>query len=68
MFARFDEIPSLPVQNIKEKPKRHGWTDRQVVKTVYPCKHSLRGRYNHWTAKYRSLTYIYFMRSIFVSH
>ena len=23
---------------------------------------------NHWTMKYRSLTYIYFMRSIFVSH
>ena len=22
MFARFDEIPSLPVKNIKEKPKR----------------------------------------------
>ena len=21
MFAKFDEIPSLPVQNIKEKPK-----------------------------------------------
>ena len=23
---------------------------------------------NHWTAKYMSLTYIYFMRSIFVTH
>ena len=25
-------------------------------------------RQNHWTMKYRSLTYIYFMRSIFESH
>ena len=25
-------------------------------------------RQNHWTMKYRSLTYIYFMRSIFVPH
>ena len=24
MFAKFDEIPSLPVQDIKEKPKCHG--------------------------------------------
>ena len=32
MFARFDEIPSLPVENIKEKPKCRGWTDN--VKTV----------------------------------
>ena len=24
MFAKFYEIPSLPVQVIKEKPKRHG--------------------------------------------
>ena len=28
MFARLDEIPSLPVENIKEKPKRRGRTDR----------------------------------------
>ena len=28
VFARFYEIPSLPVENIKEKPKRHGWTER----------------------------------------
>ena len=27
MFARFDEIPSLHVENIKEKPKRRGRTD-----------------------------------------
>ena len=27
VFAKFDEIPSLPVQDIKEKPKRHGRTD-----------------------------------------
>ena len=33
MFARFDEIPSLPVENNKEKPKCHGWKDN--VETVY---------------------------------
>ena len=27
-------MPSLPVENFKEKPKRCGWTDN--VKTVYP--------------------------------
>ena len=27
MFGRFDEIPSLPVENIKEKPKHRGWMD-----------------------------------------
>ena len=25
VFAKFNEIPSMPVQDIKEKPKRHGW-------------------------------------------
>ena len=24
VFAKFDEIPSMPVQDIKEKPKCHG--------------------------------------------
>ena len=27
MFTRFDEIQSLPVENIKEKPKRCRWMD-----------------------------------------
>ena len=27
MFAKFDEIPSLLVQDIKEKPKCRGQTD-----------------------------------------
>ena len=30
MCVRFDEIPSLPVENIKEKPKRRGWTERRT--------------------------------------
>ena len=33
MFARFDEIQSLPFEDIKET-KHHGWADN--VKTVYP--------------------------------
>ena len=44
-YARFDEIPSMTLKDIKES-KRYGrtdgWTDN--VKTVYPPhKHSLRG-------------------------
>ena len=27
MSAKFDEFPSSPFQDIKEKPKRHGRTD-----------------------------------------
>ena len=29
MSAKFDKFPSLPFQDIKEKPKRHGRTDGQ---------------------------------------
>ena len=42
MSAKFDEFPSLPFQDIKEKPKCHGRTDGRThgrmdnVKTVYP--------------------------------
>ena len=51
MFARFDEIPSLPVENIKEKPKRRGRTDGKIDRqtdgqrenSIPPDKHSLRG-------------------------
>ena len=32
MFAKFDEIPSLNVQDIKEKPKRRGQTDFRITK------------------------------------
>ena len=55
VFARFDEIPSLPVENIKKKKMSRidGKMDRLTdnVKTVYPPtphphKHSLRG-YNY---------------------
>ena len=53
VFARFDEIPSLPVENIKKKTKGCGWTDGQTVgqceNSIYPLppppihKHSLWG-------------------------
>ena len=43
VFARSDEIPSLPVENMKDKPKCCRWTDRGTdgwtqtdMKTVYP--------------------------------
>ena len=42
MSAKLDEFPSLPFQDIKEKPKRHGRTDGRTerrtdnMKTVYP--------------------------------
>ena len=37
MFAKFDEIPAMTLQDIK-KTKRYGKTDPQMdnVKTVYP--------------------------------
>ena len=37
MFARFDEIPAMTLQDIKET-KRYGWTHGRMdkVKTVYP--------------------------------
>ena len=44
VFAKFDEISSLPVEDIKEKPKRHRWTNgwkdvrMDNMKTVYPHK------------------------------
>ena len=34
VFTRFDKIPSLPVENIKEKSKRRGWMDADNLKTV----------------------------------
>ena len=36
-MAKFNEISSLPVENIKEKTVADGWTDRWMdnVKTVY---------------------------------
>ena len=30
MSAKFDEFPSLPFQNIKENPKRHGQMDGKM--------------------------------------
>ena len=40
VFAKFDEIPSLPVQDI-EKIKRCKWTNGTYVETVYPNKNSV---------------------------
>ena len=37
VFAKFDEIPSLPFQDIKERPIGRGQKDRWTdVKIVYP--------------------------------
>ena len=38
MFARFDEIPAMTLQDIKKKNIMDGRTDAQTdnVKTVYP--------------------------------
>ena len=44
MFERFDEIPTMTLQDIKET-KCYGWTDN--MKTVFPHKHSLRGITNN---------------------
>ena len=53
MSAKFDEFPSLPFQDIKEKPKRHGRTDGktdgQRENSIPPHKHSLRGGINMGT-------------------
>ena len=59
-----------------------GWTDRRLAKTIYlPTLKGERHNYdicpsnslqdirqNHWTMKYRLLTYIYSFSSMFVSH
>ena len=42
MFARFDEIPSLPFEDIKET-KRHGLTHGQRENSIPAQKHSLQG-------------------------
>ena len=30
MFAKFDEIPLMPLQNIEQKPNCHGWTEGEM--------------------------------------
>ena len=35
VFARFDEMSSLPVENIKEKPKRHGRMERRMDRQMW---------------------------------
>ena len=43
VYARFDEIPSITLKDIK-KTKRYGRTDN--VKTVYPPTNTVCGGYN----------------------
>ena len=47
VYARFDEIPSITLEDIK-KTKRYGRTDRRTdnVKTVYPPTNTVCGGYN----------------------
>ena len=47
MFARFDENPAMPLQDIK-KTKRYGRTDVRTdnVKTVYPTTNKVCGGIN----------------------
>ena len=49
MFARFDEIPAMVSQDIKET-KRYRRTDQRMdnAKTVYPHKHSLQSYNYHY--------------------
>ena len=46
VFAKFDKIPTMTLQDIKET-KRHGhtfvWTDGQRENSIPSHKHSLRG-------------------------
>ena len=44
-YARFDEIPSMTLKDIKEFKKRYGRTDN--VKTVYPPTNTVCGGYNN---------------------
>ena len=52
VYARFDEIPSITLKDIK-KTKRYGWTDARTdgwadnVKTVYPPTNTVCGGYNN---------------------
>ena len=52
-YARFDEIPSMTLKDIKET-KRYGRTDGRTdgqadnVKTVYPPANTVCGGYNYF--------------------
>ena len=52
VYARFDEIPSITLKDIK-KTKRYGRTDARTdgwtdnVKTVYPPTNTVCGGYNY---------------------
>ena len=49
MFARFDEIPPMTLQDIKER-KRYGMTDAMTdsIKTVYPPQTKYVGGEGKW--------------------
>ena len=60
VFAKFDEIPSMILQDIK-KTKRYGQTDGRLfgqtdnVKTVYPPTNKVCGGYNKAAAQLGSI-------------
>ena len=47
VFAKFDEIPSMTLQDIKEKKRNgHTFVRSDKVKTVYPPTNTVFGGYN----------------------
>ena len=65
MSAKFDDFPSLPFQDIKEKPKRHGWMDGCTdgktdgrENSIPPRKHSLRGGIKKFLPRAESISSI----------
>ena len=76
-YIKYDLHPSNSLQDIRQNHWTMNYRSQNhlcVTLIHYPkyniCpSNSLQViEQNHWTMKYRSLTYIYFMRSIFVSH
>ena len=55
-YARFDEIPSMTLKDIKET-KRYRRTDGRMdtVKTVYPPTNTVCGGYNYCLVKFTCL-------------
>ena len=68
MFAKFDKIPSLPVQDIKEKPKTSQTERRTVdVKTVYPKTTKLRTVRSNGLEKYSFVEFLCSNSRIFLT-
>ena len=65
VYARFDEIPSITLKDIK-KIKRYGradgWTD---VKSVYPTTNTICGGYNDFFSSFNIFAHIFIM---YVTH